>query len=120
MANSLNDGSVQHGSRSITINVTSYVTDDFSFETTSNQILRSDENGNPSGRVTVLGETTGTATLQLASGSTTIPVHGEQFTETDDSVAHIYTVTNVGKSETNQGETKVPISFVRNITTDIV
>jgi hypothetical protein len=115
MADRLIDGSVQYGSRSITIDGTDYATDDFSVETASTQILRTDEYEVPSGRVTIVGETTGSATLQLAADGTAVPVVGDQFTETEG----VFTIISVGRSESKGGETKVPVSFVKNITTTI-
>lgn len=120
MADRINDGSVQFGSRSLTINGTDYATDDFSFETTSSEIVRTNEFEVPSGRVTFKGTTSGSATLQLASASTVIPSFGDQFTEDVGLATSIWTITNVGRTESKGGETKVPVSFVLNITTDIV
>lgn len=119
MADRVNDGSVQFGSRSLTINNVAYATDDFSFETTTSEIIRTDENEVPSGRVTFKGTTSGSATLQLASASTVIPAFGAQFTEDVGLATSIWTITNVGRTESKGGETKVPVSFVLNITTDI-
>jgi hypothetical protein len=120
MSDRVNDGSVQFGSRSLTINGTDYATDDFSFETASSEVLRTSEFEVLSGRVSFKGATTGSATLQLASSSTVIPAFGAQFTEDVGLDTSVWTVTNVGRTESKGGETKVPISFVLNITTDIV
>ena len=115
MSDRVNDGSVQFGSRSLTINGVVYATDDFSYDTATSEVVRTDHNEVPSGRVTFKGTSSGTATLQLASASTVVPAFGDQFTETEG----IFTVTNISKAESEGGETKVNISFVLNITTDI-
>lgn len=117
MSNIVNDGSVQYGSRNLTIDGVVYATDDFSWnEETGSEIIRTAASGALSGRVSIKGALTGSATLQLADESTALPAWGAQFTVTEG----VCTVTAVGRTETKDGETKVPISFVKNITADIV
>lgn len=110
------DGSVLGGSRDLTINGVVYATDDFKYDIDSNQMLRTDKNNIPSGRKVTRGETTGTATLQLATISTAIPDFGMTFISTEGT----YYITKVGRAETKNGETKVPISFCLAITGSIV
>ena len=112
----VNDGSVVAGSRDLTINAVVYATDDFKLDTDSTEILRTDKNNVPSGRKVTRGQTTGTATLQLATAATAVPDFGMQFTTTEGTC----TITKVGRTETKAGESKVPISFALNITGSIV
>lgn len=116
MSDILNDGSVVAGSRDLTIGAVVYATDDFKYDTNTNAILRTDKNQVPSGRKVTRGETTGTATLQLATTSTALPGLLAQFTETEG----VHYITHVGRAETKGGETKVPITFAKAITGSIV
>ena len=117
MADILNDGSVAAGSRDINIGGTVYATDDFKYDIgVGATILRTDKNSVPSGRKVARGEITGSATLQLATTSTALPTQFAQFTEAEG----VHSVLTVGRAETKGGETKVPITFVRNITGSVV
>lgn len=110
------DGSVVAGSRDLTINAIVYATDDFKYDIESSKIVRTDKNNVPSGRKTVRGETTGSATLQLATSATAVPDFGMQFTTTEGT----FTIEKVGRTESKNGESKVPITFCLNITGSIV
>lgn len=113
--NLVNDGDVSYGSRVLTIATVTYVADDFGYDTDSKSVTRTNEKDVPSGRVNVIGEKKGSATLQLATSATALPKFGDQCTVTEG----VLTVLNVGRKETKNGETKVPITFVVNITTSI-
>ncbi len=117
MADRINDGSMVTGSREVTIDGVIYATDDFSLDTPEGTtITRTDENEVPTGRVIVKGSTTGSMTCQLATSSTTMPAFGGRFTETEGS----FTVTSVTRQEAKGGETKVAVSFVKDIATVVV
>lgn len=115
MSQIVNDGAVQYGSRDLTIGGVTYATDDFSYDIESTKLLRTNSKNVPNGRVTILGETAGSATLQLADATTPVPSFGAQCTITEG----VFTVTKIGRKETKGGITTVPISFDLNITTNI-
>lgn len=110
------DGSVLGGSRQLTINGTLYDTDDFKYDIDSNKILRTDKNTVPSGRKITRGETTGTATLQLATISTPVPDFGHTFVQPEGT----FIIEKVGLTQTKNGESKIPISFCLAITGSVV
>lgn len=113
------DGSVQYGSRKITIvGRGTYKTEDFSFETGSETVTRTNENNKPDGHVHNKGDTTGSATLMLDDANHAIPQQGDQFTETDISV-NAFTLTSVGSVQGKGAERKIQIQFMLNATTDI-
>jgi hypothetical protein len=112
----LNDGSVVAGSRDLTIGGIVYATDDFHYDMDSNEILRTDKNTIPSGRKLTRGPTSGSATLQLATGSTVVPDVFATFVTTEGT----FYLSKVGRAETKGGETKVPVSFLLAITGSIV
>ncbi len=116
MSDIINDGAVQFGSRDLTINAVVYATDDFSYDVDGKTLLRTGSTDLPTGRVTIRGETTGSATLQLADATTIVPSFGAQCTITEG----IITISKVGKKQTKGGITTVPISFHLNITNSIV
>ena len=108
-----NDGTVQYGSRVLSINSVSYVADNVTVNRPGKTIERTNEIDEPSGQVSYTGFVTGSATLQLASGSTVIPVQGLTFTETF--VASIGSETfyldSVDQPEDKAGEKKVNVTF---------
>lgn len=112
-----NDGAVQTGSRVLTINAITYVADDFDVKQVLLKNTRYSEIGVVNGRKVTLQDLEGTATLQLASGSTAIPTVGMTFTASD------YTdmmITEVNRPETSNGEKKVKISFATKIGTPVL
>lgn len=120
MSDIINDGSVAAGSRDLTINAVVYATDDFHFDTDTNKILRTDKNNVPSGRKITRGETTGGATLQLATTSTALPDIAMTFvTAGPDGTNKTFYLSKVGRAETKAGETKVAVSFEMAITGSI-
>jgi|GEM_PF-1439387 len=116
----VNDGSVVYGSRQLSITTINYVADDFTLTPSFTEVVRTDQNDKPSGRMTVKGPRKGSATLQLATTSTTFPDFGAQFTETIDGTSTVFTIQSVGLTQTKNGEAKLPIEFVENITSSVV
>ena len=117
MSDIINDGQVQHGSRQLTIDGAVYETDDFSWDTaTSTTVERTNRLGVLTGRVSIKGGTTGSCTLQLADDAAVLPEWGDQFTTTEGTCS----ITSVGKREGKGAEMKVPVSFVLNVTADVV
>lgn len=122
-----NNGTVQHGSRVLTIGSasggtggTAYVADNFNVTRPTKTIERTNELDAPSGQVTYETFVTGSATLQLAADTTKAPLLGHEFTVTGllpDSgspsapTAEIFYLSEVGHVETNNGEKKVNVSF---------
>lgn len=117
MSAQYNDGTVQYGSRVLTINAVTYVADNISVTRPTKEIERSNEIGEPSGSVGVPGFVNGSATLQLASGSTAEPQGGMTFTVTFDSAigAETFYVTGPGRVENKEGEKKINITFKKKI-----
>jgi len=111
-----NDGSVQYGSRVLTINSVAYVADNVAVERPSKIIERTNEIDEPSGWVGYAGFVSGTAQIQLASGATVIPVAGFTFSTTFVASidAETFTLTDVSQPEEKGGEKKVNISFKKN------
>jgi len=108
-----NDGTVQYGSRVLTINGVDYVADNCEVTRPSKTIERTNEIGEPSGQVSYEGFVTGSATLQLATGSTAIPVQGLEFSTTW--VASIgpetFYIDSVTQPESKDAEKKVNVTF---------
>jgi len=113
MPDIVNDGGVVGASRLLTISAVTYSTDDFRFDTpTGTQWDRTNHKSVLTGANYVKGKITGSATLQLATSATALPAWGATFTETEGT----FIITSVGRTETKNGETKVPISFAKAIT----
>lgn len=115
MAASYNDGTVQYGSRVVTINAVAYVADNIEITRPTNIIERTQEAGEPSGWVAVPGFPTGTATLQLASGATVIPTLGLTFSTDFGAGAETWAIVEVGQPEAKDAEKKVNITFRKDI-----
>ena len=115
MSDTINDGSVQFGSRRLSIGGNEYATDDFSYENDYTEIIRTNEQEVPDGQVIIKGRVTGTATLQLQSGSTPLPAFGQSFVEDEGT----FWIRKVGRAETKGGETKVPIEFVGQLSNTV-
>lgn len=111
MATILNDNSVVGNSRAITISAVVYIAKNFRFNTTSNEILRLDQNGTPNGRKLTLGPTEGSATLQLATTSTALPAIFTSFTESEGT----FYLSEVGEEQESAGETFVSVTFKKAI-----
>lgn len=112
----LNDGSVVANSRDVTINGVIYTATDWKWDGGSTKIVRRDKNSKPSGRKLIVDENTGSATLQLATTSTVLPPERVPFTTTEGT----FYLDKVGRSETNNGETTVPVTFCKAITGSLV
>lgn len=114
-----NDGTVQYGSKVLTIGSasggaggTAFVADNITVNRTSKTILRTDEIDEPDGQVSYKGEPdTGTAQVQLATSSTTLMSQGHEFTVDLKFGSEVYYVTDISIPFTKDGETKVNISF---------
>lgn len=118
MSDIINDGAIAAGSRTLTIDGETYATDDFTVgpnEISTDQI-RTDADNIPDGRRIVKGVTNGSATLQLASPTQALPEFGNFFTETEGT----FYILTVGRAETKDGETKVPITFYLQISASVV
>lgn len=117
--NQVNDGQLAVNSRQITIaGKGTYQTDDFRFSTPVKEILKTNANDQPTGRVVTKQATSGSATFQYLAGpvaGATIPAFGDQFTTPEGT----WTITEVGDEERKDGEAKLPVKFVLNITTNI-
>jgi hypothetical protein len=130
MAAFKNDGTVQYGSKVISLGTlvpgtpatissgVSFVADDISIDRPSKTVERTTELDEPSGQVSYLGFVTGSATLQLATASTIPPIHGKHFLltvfDTDgdgDLDLEVFYVDSVSQPFTKDGETKVPVTF---------
>ena len=119
-SNTVNDGSVVFGSLQLTIASVVYETDDLSIEYDVKKITRTDSQDGPTGRVMIVGEGTGTATLMYSSSSVNKPANFAQFSFTDDGLTYNCTVEKVGKRRAKAAESKIPITFVVNITGSVV
>lgn len=126
MAAFKNDSTVQYGSRVLTIGSAdkgaggvTYVADNITIERGSKTIERTNELDEPSGQVSYKTFVTGSATLQLASGSTVIPEQGFEFEATFVTAigAKEYYIDSVSQPETKDGEKKINITF-REVITD--
>jgi hypothetical protein len=116
-AGNFNDGALRFGSQVLQIDdvdgaATDYIADSFSLSRGSNWVESLDENGRPNkqhGRPTIM---TGSAALQLESAATKLPKLFAEFTAVDASGTEVdLVVSEVGDPTTNDGETKVNISF---------
>ena len=100
-----------YGSRTVLIDSTTYIANNYSTSQSLNVIERTDSLGAPNGAVGIRTARTGSAQLQLASTSTTAPDAGDEFLA--DSVT--YFVTEVSKPEEAQGFKVVDISFRESV-----
>lgn len=124
-----NDGTVQYGSKVLSIGTlatgpvinsgVSYVADNITVNRPGKTIERTNEIDEPSGQVSYKGFVTGTATLQIATGSTLIPEHGQAFILTifdgdgtpSANVIEAFYIDSVDQPYEKSGETKVNITF---------
>jgi len=110
-----NDGTVQYGSVVLTIPTAgvTYIANQCEVTRPTKIIQRLNELGEPSGWVSVSDFATGTATLQLASGSTVYPQLGDTFTHTFDSEigSESWNVTQTGQPLTAEGQKFITITF---------
>lgn len=111
MSTSKNDGAIPYGSIVLTINSITYVADSFSISRPSKTIERTNETDLPSGQVSYDGFVTGSATLQLASGSTAIPAMYDTFTTSVSGTSETFYIDSVTQPLEKAGERKVNINF---------
>lgn len=126
MAAFKNDGTVQYGSKVLTVGSaaggaggTTYVADNINLTRAAGSILRTNELGEPSGRVGFKNDVDNfTATLQLANGSTVPPSLGWETTVTFDATsgAEVWYVDQLGSAFVKDGETKINVTFVEKLT----
>lgn len=111
-----NDGTVQYGTRVLTINSVAYVADNISLSRPTTIIERTDNIGEPSGSVGVNKFVTFTATLQIASGSTAEPQNGQTTSPiTFDTLigAETFYVHSVNRAESKDAEKKFNATFIK-------
>lgn len=120
MAAIFNDGAVQYGSRVLAItdsagaNSVNYIASNIEVNRPAKIIERVTEIGEPSGQVAVAAFVNGRATIQLASGSTAIPLPGYKFTATFVATspgAENFQISETGQPEDQNGEKKINITF---------
>jgi hypothetical protein len=107
MAAFYNDGSVPYGSVTLSINSITYIADNIADNEPGKVIERTNHIDEPSGWVGVPGFIVGSATLQLATSSTTAPTRGVTFAYGGSSWA----VTDVDKPKEKACDWKVNINF---------
>ena len=119
-----NDGTVQYGSRVITVrdyanNVfDSYVCDGFTMRRPAMVIKRKDQEGRPSGSAGVKDFVEGTANgIQLASSSTKEPLNGYTLTVTLDNGigAETFIMHDIQRTESSTAETKLTANLIQKI-----
>jgi hypothetical protein len=125
MAALKNDGTIPYGSKVLTVGSsgggsggTTYVADNIELTRSTGAILRTNELGEPSGRVLYKNDVDSfTCTLQLSTTSTVPPSLGWETTVTFDATsgAEIWYLDKLGSSFTKDGETKVSATFVDKI-----
>ncbi len=110
-----NDGTVQYGSRVLTINGVTYVADNITVNRPTKRIERTDQIGEPSGSVGVAGFVTGSCQLQIATSSTAEPQGGYTFTVTLDATigAETFYIESPGRTENKDAEKKINVTFVK-------
>jgi hypothetical protein len=126
MAALKNDGTIKYGSIVLTVGAasggsggTTYVADNIELTRSTGAILRTNELGEPSGRVLYKNDVDSfTCTLQFATTSTVPPTLGWETTVTFDATsgAEIWYLDKLGTSYTKDGETKMSATFVDKLT----
>lgn len=117
MPDIVNDGGVIGFTREITINGTIYIADDFKFDVpTGTTFVRTNNKSVPTGQVFSKGVAAGSMTLQLPDANfDPDDLWGSRFTEDEGT----FIITQCGRAETKDGETKAPFSFSKAITDTI-
>lgn len=119
--NTVNDSDVVYGSTRIQLSASSsapnqfYETSNFKLTPEVARFVRKSSKGIPTGRVSILGERTGTTTVHLPTSTVPAPIFGDSFSAVKDGVTYSCTITKVDRDETDAGETMIPISFDVNI-----
>lgn len=122
MAALKNDGTVFYGSKVLTVGSsgggsggTTYVADNIELTRATGAILRTNELGEPSGRVMFKNDVDSfTCTLQLASSATVPPSLGWETTVTFDATsgAEIFYLDKLSQTFVKDGEVKLSATFV--------
>jgi hypothetical protein len=108
----INDGSVQHGSRDLTIGAEVYATDDFTYTAaTGATIERTDKLMLPSGAAFLAAQIAGSFTAQFANASQPDIARGDKFTTDIDGEDKLCYVTSKTKSEAKGQEKKQSCEF---------
>jgi hypothetical protein len=117
-----NDGTVKYGSKVLTVGSaaggaggTTYVADNINLTRASGSILRTNEIGEPSGRVAFKNDVDSfTCVLQYATTTTVPPSLGWETTVTFDATsgAEIWYLDQLGDAYQKDGEQKISATFV--------
>ena len=114
----INDGDLAYGSRVLAItnpgvgaSAVDFIADDISPDRPSKIAEANNELGAPRGQVGVSTFVSGSATLQLEDSSTNPPQLGATFTEDFGWGSETWFISQVGRQETADGLTKVPVQF---------
>jgi hypothetical protein len=110
-----NDGSVDYGSRVLSINSVNYVADNFTVTFSTKEILRTNELGEPSGHVLVSDFVRGTAQLQTGANTTFVAVGQTFVTNVGNTTNGNYVIASVEVPEDKEGEKKQSISFIKKV-----
>ena len=113
-----NDNTTVYGSMALTIGGVVYVADNIELTRPTGAVLRTNELGEPSGRVLFKNDVDSfTCTLQFATTSTAVPVLGAACTVTFDSVngAETWYLDKLGVAYTKDGETKINATLVEDL-----
>lgn len=112
------DGIPNFGSPTITINSVAYIANNISIERPTNTVERTDGNGRPIGQRTEPSFVTGSAELQLETGSTERPKGSDEFTYDtgrDEEGVETFYITDVSDAYTKGEEQVVSITFRKKI-----
>lgn len=125
MPDIINDATVQFGSVIIAITNNggtsqNFVCENVSLTRPTNEINRLGETGLPSGAVHTRGFITGTASVQIATGSIVWPEIGAVFTEDFGHGSEDWYLTEVGDALAHTDAKKVSISFKKKVGTVVV
>lgn len=105
---------IPFGAQVITSQGVTFVAESISFQQPSTTVERRDEDGDPSGQVTVAGFDNGTMVLQLATTSTVPPTVGATFTLTRNGGATIGCYfSEIGEAQDQMDIRKLNVSFRR-------
>jgi hypothetical protein len=107
----LTSATLPYGARTVLIDGTTYIANNFSTSQSLNVIERTTEFGAPNGAVGIQQARTGSAQLQLATTSTSYPDAGDEFSVNSIS----FFITEVSRPEEAQGFKVVDISFRESI-----
>ena len=107
----LTTATLPYGSRALALGGVTYIANSFSTSTGLQVIDRQDELGAPNGAVGIRQPITGSASLQLATTSTTYPAAGDQLV----TGSVTYFITEVSKPESQNGFKMVDITFRESV-----